>query len=289
MHAIEIQNISKTFSDKRGARVDALKNVSLAIERGEVFGFLGPNGAGKTTTIKTLMGLIQPSSGQARITGYDTGSHEGRKSVGYLPENPSFYDFLTGQEYLSFVGKVFGMSDELIAKQSENALNLLDLWNARNRAIRSYSKGMVQRLGLGQTLIHDPDVYILDEPMSGLDPIGRALVKDIILDLKAKGKSVFFSTHITADVETVCDRVGIIVNGSLQRVELVGSILNEGIIGYQLKIQNAVSAEHTEVYVDKDSLPAFISDIQKSGQKISSIEPKRKNLEAFFLDVVKRG
>jgi ABC-2 type transport system ATP-binding protein len=289
MHAVEIKDIYKTFLGKKVTRVDALKGVSLTIEKGEVFGFLGPNGAGKTTTIKILIGLIKPSSGQASIMGHDSGSYRSRKKVGYLPENPSFYDFLTGREYLAFVAKTFGMNDTQVAEQTEKILKLLDLQTAQYRPIRGYSKGMVQRLGIAQALIHDPEVYIFDEPMSGLDPIGRALVKEIILDLKKKGKCVFFSTHITADVETVCDRVGIIVNGALQRVAMVGSILNEGIIGYYLRIQESKSSEHKEVYVNKDELSKFIAAIQKSGQEISSIEPKRKNLEDFFLDVVKEG
>ncbi len=289
MHAIEIKDIYKTFRGLRGSRVDALKGVSFTVEKGEVFGFLGPNGAGKTTTIKTLLGLINVSSGQTRVMGYDAGSHHARKQVGYLPENPSFYDFLTGEEYLYFVAKAFDMDDPEVREKSEKVLKLLELWTARNRPIRGYSKGMVQRLGLGQALIHDPDVYILDEPMSGLDPVGRALVKEIILSLKTRGKCVFFSTHITADVESVCDRVGIIVNGVLQCVATVGSILNEGIVGYHIRLQEPGSSEHKEVYVDKDELPKLMAAIQNSSQKISSIEPKRKDLEAFFLDVVTRG
>ncbi len=289
MHAVEIKDIYKTFRGKRGTSVKALKGVSLAIGKGEVFGFLGPNGAGKTTTIKILMGLIRPTSGQASIMGQDSGSHRSRQQAGYLPENPSFYDFLTGREYLTFIAKTFGMNDAHVVEQTEKVLKLVDLQTAQDRYIRGYSKGMVQRLGLAQALIHDPEVYVLDEPMSGLDPVGRALVKEIILDLKAKGKCVFFSTHITADVETVCDRVGIIVNGALQRVDMVGDILNKGIIGYQLRIQEPKSPEHKEIYVDKDELPKLIAAMQSAGTTISSIEPKRKNLEDFFLDVVKEG
>jgi len=289
MHAIDIKDIYKTFRGKKGSRVDALKGVSLAIEKGEVFGFLGPNGAGKTTTIKILMGLIRPSSGQASIMGHDSGSHRSRKQVGYLPENPAFYDFLTGREYLAFAAKTFGMNDDQVGGQTEKILNLLDLQTAQSRPIRGYSKGMVQRLGIAQALIHDPDVYILDEPMSGLDPIGRALVKEIILDLKKKGKCVFFSTHITDDVEAVCDRVGIIVNGALQCVATVGSILSEGIIGYNLRLHDPESSEHREVYVNKDELSKFMAALPNLGQEIASIEPEKKNLEAFFLDVVTRG
>jgi ABC-2 type transport system ATP-binding protein len=153
--------------------------------------------------------------------------------------------------------------------------------------MRGYSKGMVQRLGLAQALIHDPDVYVLDEPMSGLDPIGRALVKNIILDLRAKGKCVFFSTHITSDVESVCDRVAIIVQGTLQSVERVDSILTEGIVGYHLQARTPGSAEQRDLDVTKAELPNVIAEMHASGKEIILIEPKRKNLEAFFLDIVK--
>lgn len=287
MHAIEISNLSKTFKGKKGSIVAAVKGLSLTIAPGEVFGFLGPNGAGKSTTIKILMGLIRPTKGQAMIMGFSSQLPYSRKRVGYLPENPSFYDYLTALEYLNFIGKTFGMNETLIRDRMESNLKLLDLWESRDRPMRSYSKGMIQRIGLAQVLIHDPDVLILDEPMSGLDPVGRALVKEIILGLKEKGKSIFFSTHITADVETVCDRVGVIVSGKLQRVEQVGSILSEGIIGYRLKVRSPGSFDQVEFDVPKADLSKTITDMQTSGKEITLIEPNRKNLEAFFLDIVK--
>jgi ABC-2 type transport system ATP-binding protein len=287
MHAIELTNLSKTFKGGKRNVVEAVKGLTLGIDQGEIFGFLGPNGAGKSTTIKMIMGLIKPVSGQVRIMGTDAVSHLSHKYVGYLPENPSFYDYLSAEEYLTFVGRTFGISEALLKKKTASMLKLLDLWEARNRPMRGYSKGMVQRLGLAQALIHDPEVYILDEPMSGLDPVGRALVKEIIMELRVRGKCVFFSTHITADVESVCDRVGIIVNGTLQRVEKVGTILNEGILGYHLQVRSPGSVEQNEFDVSKADLPKFIADIYTSGQEITLIEPKRKNLEAFFLDIVK--
>ncbi len=162
--------------------------------------------------------------------------------VGFLPENPAFYDFLTAREYLRFVGEAFAMPAAAIRKESERVLELLDLTGAAGRPIRGYSKGMVQRLGLAQTLLHNPDLYILDEPMSGLDPIGRALVKEIILDLKRQGKTVFFSTHVTADAERVCDRIGVIIGGVFQEERVVGELLREGIDGYFCRVRG-VSAE----------------------------------------------
>ncbi len=287
MDAIEITNLSKTFRGKKGVQVEALKELTLTIGQGEVFGFLGPNGAGKSTTIKILMGLIRPTGGRASMMGHDISSHLSRKQVGYLPENPAFYDYLSAEEYLIFVGNTFGMDKTILNEKAEEVLRLLDLWEARKRCMRDYSKGMVQRLGLAQVLIHDPDVYILDEPMSGLDPIGRSLVKEIILDLKARGKCVFFSTHITADVETVCDRVGIILKGTLQSVERVESIMAEGIVGYHVRVKGEATDEHKDVYTAKDEVSTVIATLQAAGQQITLIEPKRKNLEDFFLDIVK--
>lgn len=288
VNAIEIMNLSKTFAGRRRTRVEAIKGLSLTIEAGEIFGFLGPNGAGKSTTIKTIMGLIRPTSGAARIMGVEVSSAEARRHVGYLPENPAFYEYLTAEEYLSFVGATFAMPAAAIRSESERVLKLLELWDARKRAIRSYSKGMVQRLGLAQVLIHGPDVCILDEPMSGLDPVGRALVKDIMLDLKNRGKCVFFSTHITADVESVCDRVGIITNGTLQRLEKVQTILKEGIEGYVVSMDDTSgSGQPHDLFVARDELPGFMATAHERGNVVTLVEPKRKDLEAFFLDIVK--
>lgn len=287
MKAIEISGLSKRYKGKRGVRVHALKELSLDIEIGEVFGFLGPNGAGKSTTIKTLMGLISADAGEARIMGKPIGSASCRKSVGYLPENPAFYDYLSAEEYLRFVGHGFGMDGPALEQALEKVLRLMDLWEARKRLVRVYSKGMVQRLGLAQVLIHDPEVYILDEPMSGLDPTGRALVKEIILDLRKRGKCVFFSTHITSDVEMVCDRVGILVQGSLQSVERVESIMTQGVVGYHVYLKRESDLENDVVYLEKERLSLFLEEARAAGREVVLIEPNRKNLESFFLDIVK--
>lgn len=285
MYALDIQELGKSFKGKKLQTVEALKGLSLSIEKGEVFGFLGPNGAGKSTTIKCLMGLIKPDSGSATIMGEPVGSVASRMRVGFLPENPAFYDYLSAEEYLQFVGKTFGMSAALLSQRCEEALKLLELWDARKRHMRSYSKGMVQRLGLAQTLIHDPDVYILDEPMSGLDPIGRALVKDIILDLKKRGKCVFFSTHITDDVEKVCDRVGVINKGQLLVVDSVANILQRGVEGYTVQVSSS-DGQLEEFFVEKADLQSFIQQSTGNKQLIEKIEPRRKDMEAFFLEIV---
>jgi len=288
MSAISIHSLSKTYKGKRGAKVVALKNLDLEIEQGEIFGFLGPNGAGKSTTIKTLMGLIRPTSGDAKIMGKDISSPDARRHVGFLPENPAFYDYLSATEYLNFVGRTFSMDASQLEKKSEEVLKLLDLWDARKRLLRSYSKGMVQRVGLAQALLHDPDVYILDEPMSGLDPIGRTLVKEIIMDLKGRGKSVFFSTHITSDVESVCDRVGVIVKGEMKCVRRVDEIAVGGITGYEVRYVPVGSDTPVIVQVTKDELSARLSELQATGSNVLVVEPVRKNLEEFFVDIVRQ-
>jgi len=300
MNAIEITGLYKQFSGKRMTKVDALKGLDLTIAVGEVFGFLGPNGAGKSTTIKLVMGLLRPTSGTAQIMGMDASQAESRRHVGYLPENPAFYDYLSAEEYISFVGSQFKMESGLLARRSEEVLKRLDLWDARKRPMRGYSKGMVQRVGLAQTLVHDPDVYILDEPMSGLDPIGRALVKDIILDLKARGKCVFFSTHITDDVEKVCDRVGVIVKGNLVALDRVENILRSGVEGYVVHLQLPEAEPHSfaggdllrransvsEYYVPCSAFNAFMGEVNSTGTEVVLVETKRRDLEDFFLSLV---
>lgn len=285
MFALEISGLGKKFKGKKLRTVEALKGLNLCVERGEVMGFLGPNGAGKSTTIKCLMGLIRPTTGSATILGRDIASADARRSVGYLPENPAFFDYLSAEEYLLFVGRAFGMDAEVLARRTEEVLNLLELWEPRKRLMRTYSKGMVQRVGLAQVLLHDPDVYILDEPMSGLDPIGRALVKEIVLDLKKRGKCVFFSTHITDDVEKVCDRVAVINRGELKVVDSVENILRRGTEGYAVTLL-APDGSVDERVVDKEQLQGVIREAAADGRLIEKIEPRRKSMEAFFLEIV---
>jgi ABC-2 type transport system ATP-binding protein len=286
---IEIKNLYKTFRGKKGVRINALKDLSLTVEPGEVFGFLGPNGAGKSTTIKTLIGLIRPSAGTARIMNNPVDSHICHKKVGYLSENPSFYDYLNADEFLMFVGRSFGMDRVCINEQGGRILKRLDLDGSRKRLIRSYSKGMVQRLGIAQCLLHDPDLYILDEPMSGLDPIGRALVKEIIKELKKSGKTVFFSTHITTDVEEICDRVGILVKGELKYVGRIESILASGVNEYKVSFKNDDSLEEKRVIVSVGELAATLMSLQKESAEILLVEPCRNTLENFFLNIVRNN
>jgi len=295
---IEIEKLSKVYRGKKGLKVEALRDLSFSMEPGEVFGFLGPNGAGKSTTIKILMGLIAPTGGSAKLFGTPVGEHSARAKVGYLPENPAFYDFLSAREYLAFVGASFGMAEVEVEARSDQVLAQLDLVEAARRPIRSYSKGMVQRLGIAQALLHDPELYILDEPMSGLDPIGRVLVKDVIKELKERGKTVIFSTHITADVEAVCDRLGVIVQGKLVALDRVENVLRSGIEGYTVEVSGCPEPEFQEFerlfakgelktyYVPKERFNNFVALVGSTNGKVELIETRRKDLERFFLEIV---
>jgi ABC-2 type transport system ATP-binding protein len=293
---IIVRNLSKTFRVKRGRKVVVLDDISFTVNHGEVLGFLGPNGAGKSTTIKTLMGLIRPGSGEALLCGVPVGSEASRRKVGYLPENPAFYDFLSGREYLRFVATAFAMPKDDAAVAIDYWLARLDLTAAANRPIRSYSKGMVQRLGLAQALFHEPEVAILDEPMSGLDPQGRALVKELIVELKQAGKTVFFSTHITADVEKVCDQLAIIVAGRLRVHAAVDDIFREGVTGYRILARGealaalpgatVTSAGEVEFRVDAAAMPNLVASITSAGGDVEVVEPLRRDLEEYFLEVV---
>jgi ABC-2 type transport system ATP-binding protein len=220
----------------------ALNRLDLEVSTGEVFGFLGPNGAGKTTTMNVLLGFVQPTSGTASLFGIDVRQPIARQRIGYLPEMTYYYKFLTAEELLRFYAKIFGLSNAEAGKRIDETLKLVELDSARKRLIKTYSKGMQQRVGLAQALINNPDLLILDEPTSGLDPLGRMKVRDIIQRLKNEGKTVFFSSHELGEVETVCDRVAIVSNGDLKAAGSVQEIMGNhatlekaflNIIGYQ--------------------------------------------------------
>ena len=214
MGQIEFVEVSKSFK-KNFTRAKALDQLTLTIEEGEVFGFLGPNGAGKSTAIKILMDFIKADAGAVRIKNLPNSIPGARQHIGYLPENPCFYDHLTAAELLRFIGLTSQMTKRDIDQRADSLLTDLNLAEAKNQPVRTYSKGMTQRIGLAMAMVHDPDIYILDEPMSGLDPLGRRLVADLIQSLKQSGKTVFFSSHILSDIERLCDRVGILHQGCL--------------------------------------------------------------------------
>src|SRR5580692_818388 len=234
--AIEIQSLTKDYAvgfwrKKMRRSLDAL---SLEVHEGEAFGFLGPNGAGKTTTLKVLMSIIFPTSGTARIRGRSIDDVRMHREIGYLPEQPYFYDYLTARELLDYYARFFGYSAAERRGRVERSLDRVGLATAGNTQLRKFSKGMLQRAGIAQAILHDPKVIFMDEPMSGLDPVGRREVRDIILDLKSQGRTVFFSTHILSDAEMLCDRVAVLVDGKLQGVGAPRELVSMEIQGMEI-------------------------------------------------------
>jgi ABC-2 type transport system ATP-binding protein len=302
---VEIENLTKDFQvgfwKKRPVRV--LDDLSLQVHKGEIFGFLGPNGAGKSTTLKILMRLLHPTSGKARILGRPIDSVSMHQSIGYLPENPYFYDYLTPEELLVYVGRLFGFSSLVLARKVEALLKRVGLAESRKLQLRKFSKGMVQRIGIAQAIINDPEVVFLDEPMSGLDPLGRMEVRQIITSLKAQGVTVFFSSHILPDVEAICDRVAILNKGKLQQVGALEEILKVGIDGHEVilskwsaPVLNELREICSEVRQMGDrlhlrlrtpaQLEALFSLIASRKLELISMNPIRPSLEEYFQSLV---
>jgi ABC-2 type transport system ATP-binding protein len=215
MNPINFRNLQKSFKYGLNKHQKVLKSISLDIKKGEVFGFLGPNGAGKSTAINTMLGFIKPDQGEVLINGLSSLDPSSRKSLGYLPEHPNFSEYLTAGELVKFSGLASGMERDKLKESVDPILDKVELLEFKNRAAKTFSKGMKQRIGLAMALINNPPILILDEPMSGLDPMGRKLVTDLILELKKEGKTIFFSTHILNDVEILCDRIAVIHKGNI--------------------------------------------------------------------------
>jgi ABC-2 type transport system ATP-binding protein len=238
--AIDVHDLKKTYRTPfTRKKVEALRGVSFGVERGHIFGFVGPNGAGKTTTIRTLMGLIRPSSGRAELLGQPLSSRAARSRIGFLPESPYFYDYLTVGELCDLAGRLFGMAPAARRKRADELIERVGLAGARGQSLKKFSKGMLQRAGLAQALMNDPELIVLDEPMSGLDPIGRKEVRDLILELRDQGKTVFFSTHILSDVEAITDRVAIIARGQLQAHGTPAELVSRSLRGFDITVRLA--------------------------------------------------
>jgi len=303
MAVLELSRVSKSYRTHLSLRKYwILRDLSLAVREGEVFGFIGTNGAGKTTTIKLSLGLIFPDGGSIRLFGQDATHPEVRRRVGFLPENPYFYDYLTGSEFLDFHARLFGMDLPERRRRVGELLERVGLGNRKDRQLRLYSKGMLQRVGLAQALINDPELVILDEPMSGLDPIGRREVRDIILDLKARGRTVFFSTHILSDTEMICDRVGVLVRGSLKAVGTVEELVQgearfwevslQGMNGDELPCGRIVSGSADRILVrveSQDDLHRLLRVLNGHGARLLSVTPARQSLEDLLIREVRRG
>jgi len=279
-----------------------LRDLSFSVEQGEIFGFIGPNGAGKTTTLKLILDLIRPDKGRIRIFGDSHRSVAVKRRLGFLPENPYFYDYLTAEEFLDFYARLFGMPRAARRRKTDELLERVGLANRRDRQLRKFSKGMLQRIGLAQALINDPELIILDEPMSGLDPVGRREVRDIILSLKAAGKTVLFSTHILSDTELICDRVGILSRGDLKAVGRVSDLLGSRVMHWEITfsgvspeslpgLDQVVSREGDQVLGisrDEGSMRALVSSILEKGGNLQAIVPQRERLEDIFLREIRK-
>jgi len=299
--AIDIENLTKDypygFLQLKKRR--SLENLTMQVQAGEVFGFLGPNGAGKSTTIKLLMRLIFPTAGSARILGKPISDIAMHRDIGYLPEQPYFYDYLTAAEVLDYFARFHDFTAAERRERVQRMLKKVGLESAGRIQLRKYSKGMLQRVGLAQAILHDPAVVVLDEPMSGLDPVGRREVRDIILELKKQGKTVLFSTHILTDAEMLCDRVGVIVGGRLQGVgapsELVGlkaqgmEILFELPAGGEsgdLLMQATRTGDRYRLQVEESGLYAAMQRLQAAGAKVLSVTLVKPSLEEYFMHLV---
>jgi ABC-2 type transport system ATP-binding protein len=302
---LRTDGLTKTFEvGVRRRRVHAVEDLTLSVQEGEIFGFVGPNGAGKTTTIKMLMGLIFPTRGKAWIFDAPIPSSASKKRIGYLPENPSYHEFLTGIEAMRFFATLAEVPGADQKRRCEELLGLVGLADAADRQIRKYSKGMQQRLGIAQALLADPAFVVLDEPMSGLDPIGRKEVRDLVLELKRRGKTVFFSTHILPDVESLCDRVGLIQRGRLSDVGRLGDLLSARVRSVELTAVvpaaaraalggGRVIAEEGErltvVFGDEPAADAAVRAVLAEGGRIASLTPHQETLEDFFLRRLQEG
>jgi ABC-2 type transport system ATP-binding protein len=301
--AISVQKLKKRYRTTHHTDRAALLDLTMDVPAGEIYGFLGPNGAGKTTTIKLLLGLIRPTSGAGTVLGHPLGSVAARRRLGFLPESPYFYEYLRGDELLHYYGSLFGLPERVRRERVETLLRLVGLWEQRRLAVRKYSRGMLQRLGLAQALVNDPDLVILDEPAGGLDPIGRREMRDILLGLRERGKTVFLSSHILAEVETVCDRVAILNRGELAAVGRIGDLLTggremeltvhgaNGALGRHIAAIPGATIHHgtdaTVIVVPEQRYVYPIIDVvRETGGQIVSLGAKRERLEDVFVKLV---
>jgi ABC-2 type transport system ATP-binding protein len=296
-HAIEANGLRKVFGDNV-----AVKNLTLQVKQGEIFGFLGPNGAGKTTSIKMLLNLIAPTAGSANLLGLPLGNRQTRKKIGFLPEHFRFHEWLTAAEFLTLHGDLYGIPKQTLISRVADLLELVGLTPFREKQLRTFSKGMLQRIGLAQTLLNEPDLVFLDEPTSGLDPVGRRLVRDIMCDLRKKGATVFLNSHLLSEVEITCDRVAFIKHGEvIQVVELnnhrdlhssvtirTAGVNEQTLAGLQRWVQNVRldGNDLTFSYNDEIVLPEVNRYLVSQGVDVYAIRPQHLSLEDLFIQIV---
>ncbi|MBA2663815.1 MAG: ABC transporter ATP-binding protein [Bradymonadaceae bacterium] len=298
---LQLENVSKTF--RIGffrKKVEAVRQVSFEIQRGEIFGLVGPNGAGKSTSIKMITGLLQPDSGEVRVFGESVANVALRKRIGYLPENPVLYEHLKAPELLDFYGGLVGLSKKVRRKRAQELLELVGLGDALDRPIGKFSKGMKQRAGIAQALINDPELVILDEPQSGLDPIGRREIRDLVVELRRQGKTILFCSHILPDVEDICDRVALIHQGTVVEVGFLHELIGTDVLRYEIfargwsdELSTALGDAIEEIVAvgevrrltlrgDVD-LDDALATITRLGARVESLQPHRENLEDIFV------
>ncbi|MCX7919183.1 MAG: ABC transporter ATP-binding protein [bacterium] len=312
MLMIRTENLSKVYLVKKFAlaikpkKTVALNRLNLEVQSGEIFGFLGPNGAGKTTTIKLILGLLFPTEGQTWLFEQPATRVDVKREIGFLPENPYFYDYLKGEEILHFMGQLYGINKSDRVRKVDELLKKVGLEEARSMPLRKYSKGMLQRIGLAQALLNDPKLVILDEPLTGLDPIGRKEIRDLILQLRDEGKTVFFSTHILSDAEMICDRVGMLMKGNLTKVGKLSELLNPQVKSIEIVIAGLSAEGKQQVQkfanrmkdlgnelvanlADEKSVPALLELIKQEQAKLVSLIPQKESLEEVFMREVKES
>ena len=295
-----MRGVVKSFTGHLNiGRKVVVEELDLEVRSGEIFGLLGPNGAGKTTTFKMLLALLRPDRGEVRLFDRPPSDPAARARVGYLPENPYFYDYLTAEEFLDFYGRLQGIPAAERRDRVHESLHRVGLEGYAATALRKFSKGMVQRLGLAQAIQHDPELLILDEPMSGLDPIGRREVRDLILSLRAAGRTVLFSSHILQDAELLCDRIAILNKGRLRSVGRLDEMVASGVEWFEVTVRGAFALPAGVALLSRDgqrsllrvssleSLADLMAVIRESGAEVSSIWPKRKTLEDLFLQEIR--
>jgi ABC-2 type transport system ATP-binding protein len=279
-------------------RIEAVKQASFEVRRGEIFGYLGPNGSGKTTTLKMLMGLVFPSRGRAEVLGRPVPDRRAKRRLGYLPESPYFYDYLTPEEFLDLVGALFDVKRAERRARADRLIERVGLSSARGRPLRKFSKGMLQRIGIAQSLMGEPELVVLDEPMTGLDPIGRKEIRDLMLDLKREGRTVLYSTHILPDVEMTCDRVAMIFAGRIRSVGPLSQLLTARLLSTEVCLRpgaaglpelpaGARKSENPDgLLIDLPAnadVDAFLRAVLAAGARVHSLTPRRESLEDLFV------
>jgi ABC-2 type transport system ATP-binding protein len=286
--AIDVHDLEKTYRTPFARKkVEALRGVTFSVERGHIFGFVGPNGAGKTTTIRTLMGLIRPTGGSATLLGHALPSRAARFQIGFLPESPYFYDYLDVAELCDLAGRLFGLAPAVRKKRADELIERVGLGRARSQSLKKFSKGMLQRAGLAQALMNDPELVVLDEPMSGLDPIGRKEVRDLILELRDRGKTVFFSTHILSDVEAITDRVAIIARGQLQAHGTPAELVSRTLQGVDITVTLPAAAPASDGGGDgggdgERTLVQGATRVRRVGDELSLTLPAGADVDAWI-------